>query len=246
MRVLLLRGCVIGRADERTSGRADGPAGGRAGSRTDGRTGRQTYGHTGIPNPGHAGGHAARGIRAATPPPAPGCAPQIRNGPRGNAPERAAPAAGPRPPRHPQGPPGRGAGPRSHAGPPRGHRGRHPNGPAADTHRARGEAARRPEEDTPRPTRGSRPRRLLPPRVREDDARRGMTGDFPGSPSRHCTNRVIVRDRAPAPGSRRRSRRPGNAVRPAAGCGGADGLRTVRQHGVVAINFSNEAMQSGQ
>lgn len=98
MRVLLLRGCVIGRADERTSGRADGPAGGRAGSRTDGRTGRQTYGHTGIPNPGHAGGHAARGIRAATPPPAPGCAPQIRNGPRGNAPERAAPAAGPRPP----------------------------------------------------------------------------------------------------------------------------------------------------
>ncbi|BDD76765.1 hypothetical protein GCM10010348_39520 [Streptomyces anthocyanicus] len=109
-----------------------------------------------------------------------------------------------------------------------------------------GEAARRPEEDAPRPTRGSRPRRLLPPRVREDDARRGMTGDFPGSPSRHCTNRVIVRDRAPAPGSRRRSRRPGNAVRPAAGCGGADGLRTVRQHGVVAINFSNEAMQSGQ
>ncbi|MFJ4330988.1 MULTISPECIES: hypothetical protein [unclassified Streptomyces] len=36
------------------------------------------------------------------------------------------------------------------------------------------------------------------------------------------------------------------AVRPAAGCDGADGLRTVRQHGVVAINFSKEAMQSGQ
>lgn len=246
MRVLLLRGCVIGRADERTSGRADGPAGGRAGSRTDGRTGRQTYGHTGIPNPGHAGGHAARGSAPRHRPRHPGAhrrsgtdhAATPLNG-RHQPPAHALP-------RHPQGPPGRGAGPRSHAGPPRGHRGRHPNGPAADTHRARGEAARRPEEDTPRPTRGSRPRRLLPPRVREDDARRGMTGDFPGSPSRHCTNRVIVRDRAPAPGSRRRSRRPGNAVRPAAGCGGADGLRTVRQHGVVAINFSNEAMQSGQ
>ncbi|WP_217254842.1 hypothetical protein [Streptomyces sp. AC602_WCS936] len=37
-----------------------------------------------------------------------------------------------------------------------------------------------------------------------------------------------------------------HAVRPAAERDGADGLRTVRQHGVVAMSFSKEAMQSGQ
>ncbi|GAA4973271.1 hypothetical protein GCM10023257_07020 [Streptomyces hyderabadensis] len=42
--------------------------------------------------------------------------------------------------------------------------------------------APRPGADASRPTRGSRPRRVLRPRVREDDAHRGMTGDFPGSP----------------------------------------------------------------
>ncbi len=55
------------------------------------------------------------------------------------------------------------------------------------------EAAGRPREEAPRPTRGYRPRRALPPRAREDGAQRGMTGVFPRSPPRHCTNRVIVR-----------------------------------------------------
>ncbi|EOY52302.1 Glycosyl transferase, family 2 [Streptomyces lividans 1326] len=128
-------------SDERTSGRADGPAGGRAGSRTDGRTGRQTYGHTGIRAYRH------RGMRAGTPPggSAPRHRPRHPGAHRRSGTDHAATPLNGRHqppahalPRHPQGPPGRGAGPRSHAGPPRGHRGRHPNGPAADTHRARG------------------------------------------------------------------------------------------------------------
>ena len=45
-------------------------------------------------------------------------------------------------PRPPKRPPGRGVGPRSHAGWPRGHRGRHPNGPTADTHRPAGQGSR--------------------------------------------------------------------------------------------------------
>lgn len=54
-----------------------------------------------------------------------------------NGPDRAFPKRPPAP--APKRPPGRGVGPRSHAGWPGGHRGRHPNGPTADTHRPAGQ-----------------------------------------------------------------------------------------------------------
>jgi hypothetical protein len=196
MRVLLLRGCVIGRADERTGGptdertdgRTDGRAGGRAGGRSGKRpagkpdrqpnrqTGRRTYGQTDIRadgrtdtgacgrarRPGHPRRDTAPGTRGAHRTPGTNHAATPLNG-RHQPPAHALP-------RHPRGPPERVAGPRSHAGPPRGHRGRHPNGPAADTHRPGVESRSAAREDAPRPIRGSRPRRVPPPRAREDGA----------------------------------------------------------------------------
>ncbi len=107
--------------------------GGRADVRTDtGRSGVQTRGQAGsgrsnasargdgAPDtaPAHGGAHGAPGT----------------DGQRGDARERAGRTC-PRPVPATGRPPGRGVGPRSHAGPLHRHRGRHPNGPAADTHR---------------------------------------------------------------------------------------------------------------
>ncbi|PSK54972.1 hypothetical protein B0E38_03365 [Streptomyces sp. 111WW2] len=128
-----MRHRTSGRADERTDQQAAGRGAGPTAERADRHTGIRAYRH--------------RGMRAGTPPgaSAPRHRPRHPGAHRRSGTDHAAtplngwhqPPAHALP-RHPQGPPGRGAGPRSHAGPPRGHRGRHPNGPAADTHRARG------------------------------------------------------------------------------------------------------------
>lgn len=192
-------------------------------------------------------------------------------------------------PRPPKRPPGRGVGPRSHAGWPRGHRGRHPNGPTADTHRPAGQdsprggprrrhaqgggaaadsgipAAARPVAPGAGGRRAAGHDRRLPPlpttTLHQPSDRQGPRSAslLPGRPAglRRATDPPESTSVAapsfrltPATGwplFRHVPRvRRGTAVRPAAGGDGADGLRTVRQHGVVAINFSKEAMQSGQ
>ncbi len=334
----------MGPSDRRTGGRADGHSAGPADRQADRQTDRQTNGQTDR-QPGEYVGPERRcsghrpGTRSAhrTAHSARRTAHSARHTRNGRTTRRHPCTGGtdlPAPCPGTRRAPGRGVGPRSHAGTVHGHRGRHPNGPAADTHRSGAgrrvgaeEGCAAADSGIPAAARPAAPgaggrrapghdRRLprLPAMTLHQPSDRQGASSAPGLPGRAPESTAVPRPRRGAgpgprrsppagavrgtaraagrpPSPRRRapppragtsrvrrgrlrpahrcaSRGPGgraaapvgedavraqptitpawSAVRPAAGCDGADGLRTVRQHGVVAINFSNEAMQSGQ